>query len=161
MRLSDITSALSITLLTITTLSAQFDDVFFDREAAKAEQRAQMKKEKENAAARSANTVEEEPYTDYYGYEFDDESEYYSDYDYAYTTRIRRFHSPQPPLRYYNNFDYWYNDYYYDPFYSTGPVGVNVFIGTPVFGWNRYNRWYYGSSWNRWNRWSSYNRWNY
>ncbi|UOG74697.1 hypothetical protein MTX78_21585 [Hymenobacter tibetensis] len=89
-------------------------------------------------------------------------TEYYDD-DYAYSSRIRRFHQP-----YYRGFGYGYNDFvyndpfwyggssyygsgFYDPFY--GPaygygglggsfVNINIGFGNP-WGWG-YNPWRYG-----------------
>lgn len=89
-------------------------------------------------------------------------TEYYDD-DYAYSSRIRRFHQP-----YYRGFGYGYNDFmyadpfwyggssyygngFYDPFY--GPsygyggyggsfVNINIGFGSP-WGWG-YNPWRYG-----------------
>lgn len=162
MRTSHFLTTIFFTLSVMVPAFAQFDDLYYDREAAK--KAAKNKPVAERSENRTSPAVSEPVYDDYYGYEFDEESEYYSDYDYAYTTRIRRFHQPQPPLRYYSSFDYWYNDFYYDPFYDNN-IGVNVFIGTPVFGWNRWNRWHMGNSWgfynpyNRWNRWNRWNAW--
>lgn len=135
---------------------AQFDDLYFDRNKARKSQKEKVVEIREDEKANKSDYSGENQ--DYYGYEFDEESEYYSDYDYAYTTRIRRFHRPQPPLRYYTSFDYWYNDFYYDPFFDNN-INVNVFIGSPVFGWNRWNRWNSWNSWGHWNRWNRWNQW--
>ncbi|MDF7812721.1 hypothetical protein [Hymenobacter sp. YC55] len=89
-------------------------------------------------------------------------TEYYDD-DYAYSSRIRRFHQP-----YYRGFGYGYNDFvyadpfwyggspyygsaFYDPFYSPygygygglgSYVNINIGFGRP-WGWG-YNPWRYG-----------------
>lgn len=85
-------------------------------------------------------------------------TEYYDD-DYAYSSRIRRFHQP-----YYRGFGYGYNDFIYaDPFWYGGPafyspwgpnfgfhdpfwgpsfyggsfVNINIGFGNPYWGWGR------------------------
>ncbi|HLK98616.1 MAG TPA: hypothetical protein VK364_12670, partial [Hymenobacter sp.] len=84
-------------------------------------------------------------------------TEYY-DEDYAYSSRIRRFHQP-----YYRGFGYGYNDFIYaDPFWYGGPaysawgpgfgfydpfwgpnfyggsfVNINIGFGNPYWGWGR------------------------
>jgi hypothetical protein len=87
-------------------------------------------------------------------------TEYYDD-DYAYSSRIRRFHQP-----YYRGFGYGYNDFvyadpfwygggspyygsnFYDPFWGPGYgyggsfVNINIGFGSP-WGWG-YNPWRYG-----------------
>ena len=85
-------------------------------------------------------------------------TEYYDD-DYAYSSRIRRFHQP-----YYRSFGYGYNDFvyadpfwyggspygssFYDPFWGPGYgyggsfVNINIGFGSP-WGWG-YNPWRYG-----------------
>jgi len=70
-----------------------------------------------------------------------------NDYDYFYTSRIRRFHSPYYG---YNYYDPWYSDMYfynYDPFYW----GTSIYLGYNWggFGYNYYypsfysNHYYY------------------
>jgi len=83
------------------------------------------------------------------GYD-DDEYEYYDDYDYYYTSRVRRFHRPYYGFSY---FDPVYADlYYYDPFINPG---VTVLIYDGYSSWNSWNSW---RRWNRWNSWGSFNR---
>ena len=83
------------------------------------------------------------------GYD-DDEYEYYDDYDYYYTSRVRRFHRPYYGFSY---FDPCYADlYYYDPFINPG---VTVLIYDGYSSWNSWR------SWRRWNRWNSWNTFNY
>lgn len=142
-------------MVIVTPVFAQFDDLYFDRNKA---QKAKKEKIVESREEKNDISADNDDGQDYYGYEFDEDSEYYSEYDYAYTTRVRRFHRPQPPLRYYTSFDYWYNDFYYDPFFDNS-INVNVFIGGPVFGWNRWNRWNSWNSWGYWNRWNRWNHW--
>lgn len=83
------------------------------------------------------------------GYD-DDDYEYYEDYDYYYTSRVRRFHRPYYGFSY---FDPIYADlYYYDPFINPG---VTVLIYDGYSSWNSWNSW---RRWNRWNSWGSFNR---
>jgi len=85
-----------------------------------------------------------------YGNSDDDEYEYYEDYDYYYTSRVRRFHRPYYGFSY---FDPVYADlYYYDPFINPG---VTVLIYDGYSSWNGWNSW---RRFNRWNSWGSFNR---
>ncbi|MBE0661075.1 MAG: hypothetical protein IH597_01305 [Bacteroidales bacterium] len=72
---------------------------------------------------------------------------YYGDYyDYSYTSRLRRFHSPGFGS-YYNDYYtnmYWYN---YDPYY----YGTSIYIG-----YGGYPSYYYGWGWPRRSYWSSW-----
>lgn len=58
---------------------------------------------------------------------------YYDDDDYLYTSRLRRYYTPNWGVNYYSN---WFTPNYY--------------WGSPNYGWGR-NRWNYG--WNNWNNW--------
>ena len=73
-------------------------------------------------------------------------------YDYAYATRLRRFHNPCYNLGYYDN--YYTNSYWYD--YNPYHYGVSIYMGYnwwgptysiysyyPSYSWGGY----YGSSW--------------
>lgn len=159
--------AVLISLLPSVVVS-QFDDLYFrpgkDVLPAFAE--------RNNSGARSNVAASAGNYDEYdeivYG------NEYYDDYDYSYTNRIRRFHSPARVINYYT-FDGWYDDFYYDPFFPGN--NVNVFIGSPFirpWGWNTWNvgwgwnswgwnSWGPGWGWNAWHRpwgWNSWNTWN-
>ncbi len=71
---------------------------------------------------------DERKYTEanYTGSEFD-----YDDYyDYSYSSRIRRFHNPNPGFSYYDT--YYTNVYYYD--YNPWAYGTSIYMG--------YNFWY-------------------
>jgi hypothetical protein len=101
-------------------------------------------------------------------------TEYYDD-DYAYSSRIRRFHQP-----YYRGFGYGYNDFVFaDPFWYGGPayysawgpafggfydpfwgpnffggsyVSIHLGFGNPYWGWGRpwgWNRWGWGGGYGR------------
>ncbi|MEZ4948569.1 MAG: hypothetical protein R2784_04155 [Saprospiraceae bacterium] len=84
-------------------------------------------------------------------YDYDDDGYSYDDnYDFYYTSRIRRFHRPYYGFNY---FDPVYVDaYYYDPFIWR--PGVTVMIYDDFWSYNSFRRW------NRWNRWNNWNRWN-
>ena len=132
----------------------QYDDVYYDpdRDAGTYNTGIEKSRPADNAVA--SRYDEEENYdnnTASYdqGYD-DDEYEYYEDYDYYYTSRVRRFHRPYYGFSY---FDPVYADlYYYDPFINPG---VTVLIYDGYSSWNSWNSW---RRWNRWNSWGSFNR---
>jgi hypothetical protein len=96
----------------------------------------------------------------------DESTEYYDD-DYAYSSRIRRFHQP-----YYRSFGYGYNDFIYaDPFWYGGPAYYSAW--GPGFGYGGYDPFWgggygygsfvninigFGSPWG-WGRPWGWNRW--
>lgn len=130
-------------------VAAQFDDLYFD-----------SRKDVLPAFAQSATAVNQNAVyaTSYYD-EYEDTAyreEVYDDYDYSYSNRIRRFHSPARVINNYS-FNSWYDDFYYDPFFPE--YSVNVFVGSPFvrpWGWNSWNT---GWGWNSWNvGWNSWNR---
>ena len=120
-------------LLGIGYLPAQVsDDVYFDPD--------------KDRVAVPKQRMEKSSYSDYdgsgYANSYDDEYDYYNDYDYYYTSRIRRFHRPYYGF---NFFDPIYVDAcYYDRLLMPG---VSVLIYDDVFS-NRY--------FSRWNRWNSF-----
>lgn len=130
---------------------AQYDDVYYDPE------RNSNRTYTERRQIQPKTTPAQ---VEQYGYDenYDDE-----EYDYYYTSRIRRFHRPYTGFGY---FDPIYVDaYYYDPYARLG--GNTVLIYDDPFGyygynrlsrWNRWNGWAYGG-WNRYNRWNSWNSW--
>jgi hypothetical protein len=139
--------------------SAQFDDLYYD-----------YKKDKTIITAKNTSTSSTN-YSDENDYEYEStyDADEYDNYDeYTYATRINRFHRPVVQNIYYNNFDSWWSNSYFDPYWNTGwnswnngwnNYSVNVFIGSP---WRRYNAWNYYNpySWNSWNvGWGGYNPW--
>ena len=121
-------------------VSAQFDDVYYDPDQVVVE-----------------TTYDGEYYDDesadgitYYD---DDEYEYYDDYDYYYSSRIRRFHRPYTGFGFYDPCYVSFN--YYDPFYHDAYYypGSSIYIS---FGGGDY--WSY-RHWRRWNRWNHYHHW--
>ena len=113
------------TLSFATVSFAQYDDLYYNPSD-------------DNATAASSYDYEEAS-DDYDEYDYDDSEyddyEYYDDYDYQYTSRIRRFN------RSYRGFDYYdpiYTDaYYYNRAYSPG---VSIYVGSP-FTYNRFRTW--------------------
>ncbi len=134
----------------------QYDDLYYDpdRDAGTYNTGIDKSRPADNAVTTSRYDEEEGDYdnnTASYdqGYD-DDEYEYYDDYDYYYTARVRRFHRPYYGFSY---FDPVYADlYYYDPFINPG---VTVLIYDGYSSWNSWNSW---RRWNRWNSWGSFNR---
>ncbi len=140
------------TMMTLMSLSvkAQFDDVYYDpardSRPTATTTRSQTPQPRMNDNAEQSATDDE-----YYdnGSTGGDYYEYDDDYDdYAYSSRIRRFHRP------YRGFDYYSNAYvdygYYDPYYyNRFNRGVTLIVGNGY--WNRWN------SYNRWNNWSWFN----
>ena len=147
------------------------DDVYFDpaRDRVATQKPRPVTKEQDNY-------YKDETYqTQDHGY-VDDEYDYYNDYDFYYTSRIRRFHRPFYGFGYYDPI--YVDAWHYDPFFSPG---VTVLIYDDFFSfrdwtrWNRWNNWNrfgwndwgwnsWGSGWNSWGwnnwGWNSWNRWN-
>ncbi|WP_373549495.1 hypothetical protein [Haliscomenobacter sp.] len=128
---------------------AQYDDVYYDPE--RNNNRTYTERRQVQPKTTPAQTEE------YVDENYDEE-----EYDYYYTSRIRRFHRPYAGFNY---FDPVYVDaYYYDAF---ARPGVAVLIYDDPFGYygfnrmsrfNRWNGWAYGG-WNRFNRMNSWNSW--
>lgn len=120
---------------------------------------------------------------------YEDEYDYYNDYDYYYTSRIRRFHRPYYGFNYFDpiyvdayHYDRFlapgmtmliYDDYYSNRFASsfnrwnrwnswgyTPGLTINIFNNYNSFGYRAWDPWY-GSGFNTWNRWNSWNSWGY
>lgn len=83
-----------------------------------------------------------------------DEYDYYNDYDFYYTSRIRRFHRPMYGFDYYD--PVYVDAYYYDPFVVPGNT---VLIYDDFFSYRDWVRW---GNWRRWG-WNSarFNRWDW
>lgn len=128
---------------------AQYDDVYYDPER----NNSRTTTDRRQVQPKTTPTYAEEQN---YDEGYDDE-----EYDYYYTSRIRRFHRP------YTGFDYFdpiYVDaYYYDAF---ARPGVTVLIYDDPFGYYSFNRFSrfnrfnnfnsFGGGFNRWNRWNSF-----
>ena len=97
----------AVFLLSSGLASAQFDDLYYDHKKDKSfVVKKQVVEEEQEIAYDDRDGREGGSYAD----------DNFDDYDYG--TRIRRFHRPVVQNIYYSNFDsWWYNDYY-DPFWS-------------------------------------------
>lgn len=122
---------------------AQFDDVYYDPDQ---------------------DHLSYESYTDDQSYGEDtgevtyydnDEYEYFDDYDYYYSSRIRRFHRPYTGFDFYDPYYVSYN--YYDPYYNDSYYypGSTIYISFGADYWD-YRNW---RRWQRWNRWNSFYAW--
>ncbi len=153
--------ALLVAFLAAGNLSAQqYDDMYYDP--------AKDKVFSDDYTAPKNDYKSEKIYTraDDEQENFDNEaSDYYTDYDYYYSSRIRRF---QRPFYGFSFFDPVYVDMsYYDPFMSPGMTMLiydNSFAFNNFYGRNRWNRWndFGGYGYNGWNSGFGYglNSWN-
>lgn len=132
--------------ISATSVLAQYDDVYYDPER----NNNRTSTDRRQVPAPRTNPAPSQDYSYEEGY--DDE-----EYDYYYTSRLRRFHRP------YAGFDYFdpiYVDaYYYDAFARPGATVLIYDDPFGFYGWNSWNRW------NRWNGrgfggWNAWNRWN-
>ncbi len=131
---------LTLTLSSAGALFAQtFDDLYYDPETDKTLYYGLERKD--NRVYRDRNYSE-----DYRQNRSNEEGfDYYDDYDFYYSSRIRRFHRPFYGFGF---FDPVYVDmFYYDPFLRPG---ATILIYDDIFA---FNSWY---RWNRWNRWNSW-----
>jgi hypothetical protein len=128
------------------TASAQFDDLYYDPD----EDEPYYQYDYET----SGGELEDEYYYDDEAYDYDN-FDFYDDYDYYYSSRIKRFHRGCSVFDYYDPFYtdmYYYDPFYYNRYYSPG-VSIYVNFGSP---WRSYRNWYrpnyyshyYYSSWN-------------
>ena len=125
-------------------LQAQYDDIYYDPDT--------DGEYYDYSSSSNTNSGDTYAYADDNG-RYDDESydHFEDDYDYYYTSRIRRFHRPYQGFGY---FDPVYVDrYYYDPFFN--PF-TTVLIYDNFYSFNRWNRW---NRWNRYNYWNRYDPW--
>ena len=103
-------TALIVTLLVLGTFTvqAQWDDVYYDPDKDVIVERTNRYSSNDNDYRNSQS--------------FNDESGYYNDYDFFYTSRIRRFHRPMYGFGF---FDPVYIDAgYYDPFMRSGMTAL-------------------------------------
>jgi hypothetical protein len=129
-------------------VQAQFDDVYYDPDN---DHYSHFQPHQGNPSS-SANT-------DDYGvtyYDNDDAYDEFDDYDYYYTSRIRRFH------HFYFGFDYFSPAftcyYYYDPFYTDAYYypGSSIYVNFGNWSYWNYHNW---CGWNNWNYYNPYNAW--
>lgn len=104
--------------ITVNTTSTGFkDEIYYSNEDYELNENVQTEVVSENYSDQDSEDATEDVYVD----------EYSSDdyYDYGYSSRIRRFHSPYIGFGYYHNFytnSYWYN---YNPY----NYGVSIYYG--------------------------------
>ncbi len=133
-------TALIVTLLVVGAfgVQAQWDDVYYDPD------KDVIVESTNRYSSRTDNTRSSRYY--------DDEQGYYNDYDFYYTSRIRRFHRPMFGFGF---FDPVYIDaMYYDPFMRPG---MTMLIYDDYYtrrAWARSSFWY--SPFNRFNRFNSF-----
>jgi hypothetical protein len=146
--LMKLTTLLLLFGISATSALAQYDDVYYDPE----------RNTNRNTTERKANpAVSSQTYSQNSDSDqaYDDE-----DYDYYYTSRIRRFHRPYTGFGYYDPI--YVDAYYYDAYARPGIAALIYDDPFGYYGWNRLQRW---SSWNRFNSfgyggYSPFNRWN-
>lgn len=134
-------TALIVTLLVlgVTGVQAQWDDVYYDPDKDVIVERTNRYSSNSDRDFRDSRS-------------YDDEYGYYNDYDFYYTSRIRRF---QRPMFGFGFFDPIYIDaLYYDPFMQPG---MTMLIYDDIYSrraWARSSFWY--SPFNRFNRFSTF-----
>lgn len=137
----------------IPAVQAQFDDVYYDPDLSNV-----------NIGYTYSEQESKNPDQDIIYYD-DDSYAYYDDYDFYYSSRIRRFHRPYGGFGFYDPIYVGYN--YYDPFAwnNYGYPGANIYVsfgagfgfgfGSPWYApppfFYGYNNWYYPV--NHWNGW--------
>jgi hypothetical protein len=134
---STILYMLSLTLCCQNIASAQFDDLYYKPGTSK---------------TTITNDFGDQTYPESnhgYGSYDGDEYDYYDDYDYEYSRRIRRFHRPNPGFGFYDPFFY---DPFMNPWYSPFSYG-GAWLGRPMNPWFRPGL---SICYNRWNRWGGY-----
>lgn len=136
-----------LTAAVVMTAQAQYDDVYFDpnRDAP-----ASLTKGKRYDYTGSNKNTGDYTYDDKtFDYEDADPSVTQADdeYDFQYTSRIRRF---SRPLYGFNYFDPYYVDVaYFDPYFTPGAT---------VLIYDNFNSFGAFNSWRRWNRWNNVNQ---
>ncbi len=155
MKMNKFSPFLMIALLAavVTTASAQYDDVYFDPDR---DAPYTYSKGKRNARTVDNASSSAYDYTNAYddsAYDFGRQSPTFEDedYDYYYTSRIRRFNRPYYGFGF---FDPIYVDMaYYDPFFTPG---ATVLIYDNFHSFSAFNSW---RRWNRWNRFNTFASW--
>lgn len=158
LKLNTFLALIIATFLSQGTVSAQFDDLYYDPD-------------RDQQLTQESEYVDDDGYYDVDEYNYEDDY-YYDDYDYA--TRINRFRRPARYIDYYsacylnNSWNTWGYDPFFSPFYGGSAFAININIGNS-WGFNRWNRWNrynnwgwgpsWGSTWSNWG-WNSWNRWN-
>lgn len=134
-----------LTLLSIRTTNGQTDDVYYNPDKV-------VKLKSNPSSSNRLGSYRPETYsTDKTSFS-DESNNYYDDYDFYYTSRIRRFHRPIQGFNFFN--PYYIDMAYYDSFMrsATTMLIYDDFYSYRMF--NRFNRW------NNFNNFGGFNRWN-
>ena len=127
-------------LMAIVSASAQYDDVYYDPSKDGGTSVSEVQTEPTKPADNNYNNQQPDGTNDKY---FDNDEEY-DDYDYYYSSRIRRFNRPMRGFDYFD--DCYVSSYNYDPFWS----GTTIYVGFDSYWdynrWRRWNSWNYGPS---------------
>lgn len=156
MKMTRFSTFLSLLLLAavLTTANAQYDDVYFDpnRDAPYTSSKgSRYAKATDNASASAYNYTSgyDDNSYDYGRDAYNAQDDY--EYDFYYTSRIRRFNQPYYGFSF---FDPIYVDmHYYDPFINPA---ATVLIYDNFYSYSAFNSW---RRWNRWNRFNSFASW--
>jgi hypothetical protein len=135
------------TLLAISPVGAQMDDVYYNPDEV-------VKLKNNPSSSNRLGSYRPEAYSADETSFSDGADSYYDDYDFYYTSRIRRFHRP---LQGFSFFDPYYIDMaYYDPFMrsATTMLIYDDFYSQRMF--SRFNRWNNFNSFGNFNRWNSF-----
>lgn len=135
------------TLLAVSPVGAQMDDVYYNPDEV-------VKLKNNPSSSNRLGSYRPEAYSADETSFSDGADSYYDDYDFYYTSRIRRFHRP---LQGFSFFDPYYIDMaYYDPFMrsATTMLIYDDFYSQRMF--SRFNRWNNFNSFGNFNRWNSF-----
>ncbi len=157
MKMTKFSFLLSFTLMAavLTTANAQYDDIYFDpsRDAPASSTKGSRYDRTADYSTSPTATADNYAYDDS-SFDFGRNQEVNradNEYDYFYTSRIRRFNRP------YYGFDFFDPVYvdanYYDPTFTPG---ATVLIYDNFNSYSAYNSW---NRWNRWNRVNSFSSW--
>ena len=135
------------TLLAVSPVGAQMDDVYYNPDEV-------VKLKNNPSSSNRLGSYRPEAYSENETSFSGGADSYYDDYDFYYTSRIRRFHRP---LQGFSFFDPYYIDMaYYDPFMrsATTMLIYDDFYSQRMF--SRFNRWNNFNSFGNFNRWNSF-----
>ncbi len=124
-------------MMAIASINAQYDDVYYDP----IKNGGTSVTEVYNEPAKPADNYNKTDQPDGTNDKYYDNDEQYDDYDYYYSSRIRRFDRPMRGFGYFD--DCYVSSYNYDPFWS----GTSIYVGFDSYwDYNRWRRWNSGPS---------------
>lgn len=134
----------------IPSVYAQFDDVYYDPDNTVADNTYNV-----NDTDTSYTSEDGVTYYDNDEYQYADD-QHADDYDYYYSSRIRRFYRPSYGAEFYD--PYYVDSYNYDPFYNDSYYypGSTIYLSFGNSGYSDYRNW---RRWNRWNSFHQFNNW--